>query len=438
MRRFALLAWVLGGALACGPRTKEKPAVGPPVPTYTPPAAKCAESGQSAPLIVDWPSAERTRIESAAKSGVVLLRYKGCAISVVGQCATRAKRAYAWVGTTRKRDHLVFTDRDELYANLPLGAASLEGTLARTQSLDVDMTIVGRYEADAGTVRADDLIGDGCTEATHVVTGITIGSFRFFAGASGKAGASAGAFGAKAGGSTATEHEVLAEDGDESACTAAKSVAAGPPASCAAPLRLELVPIGATKKAAPDCGPGTTWDGTQCKDADATPKCVAAESALAVCTTLCATDDDRACVTLGTIYLRRKEPAFAVAAYQKACDRGVGEGCSELAAFHLEEKDALRAAALFARGCDLHDPQACTWLGHMHRMSLVPDASATASTSWYTRGCDAGDSFACYWLADALLEGRGTAKDPARANLLLDRLCAKNNALACMKLKKGG
>ncbi len=445
MARFApfVVIVTLAASSACEPRVKTALNVVPPLPTVPTPAPRCAESGQSAPLIVEWPSAERAMIESRAKAGLVLLRYKDCNIAVLSQCATKAKSAYAWVGTTRKRDRLVVTDRNELYANLPLGAATLEGTLARAKSLDVDMTVVGRYETDRGGLRVDDLTGDDCARATHVVTGITVGAFRFSAGTRGSASAGACVLGVKAGGSTSSTHEVLAEDGDDSACTTMTQAAATPPPNCAAPLRLDLVPIGTEKKSTPDCAPGTTWDGTKCKDAASPPiGCTVAEASLSVCSNRCAGDDATACVSLGVIYERRGEAAFAAAAYNKACTRNVGEGCSGLASMLIDgvsqPKDTPRAASLFERGCDLRHPEACTWLGHLHRMELIAGADATKATGWYTRGCDSGDSFACYWLADALLEGRGAPKDQGRAALILQRLCTQKHALSCMKLKSLG
>jgi len=441
MSRHALvplaMAVSLASAFACGPRTKSGSGVNPPMPAHT--AARCAESGQSAPLIVEWPSAERTKLESRARAGLVLLRYKGCNIEVLAHCATAG--SYAWVGTTRKRDHLVLSDRDELYANVPLGAASLEGKLARTGSLDVDITMVGRFESSRGAVRRDEVSGDGCDEATHVVTGITVGAFRFSTGVSGKAGASAGAFGAKAGGETASSRETLALDGDAVACADAKSGSIAPPPQCAAPLRIELVPLGKEKKAAPDCAKGTAWDGTKCRETTA-PGCTTADDALSACSAQCATTDATACVALGIIYERRKELAFATAAYTKACDRGVGEGCAALAGLYLDgeamPKDPARATTLFERGCDLHHAESCTWLGHLHRLGIAPGADAARSTNGYTRGCDSGDAFACYWLADAHLEGRGTPKDQGRALLILRRLCGEKHALSCLRLKSLG
>jgi uncharacterized protein len=422
MRRIALCL-----LLACTTRGAGGRALAGPPPAIPVKAAQCADRVQSAPLIVEWPTADRAKIEALASKGLVLLHYEGCHIEVVAQCG--GPGSYGWTGTTRRRDRVVLTERDELYANIPLGAASLEGTLARTGSLRVEMTMVGRYESDRGSVRGDELKGDACARVTHVVTAITVGAFRFATGTSGKVGASAGVLGAKTGGASESATDTLAEDGDESACAAAKAGSSAPPLNCAAPLRLELVPLGQAKKASPVCPTGTAWDGAVCKDANE----------LAQNSVKCAANDAAACVTLGTIYERAREGTFAAAAYGKACDRGGGEGCGRLAAMHLDGElvpvNAARAATLFDKGCELHHSESCTWLGHMLRMGVDGAVNLPRSTQLYTRGCDMNDAFACYWLADAHLEARGTPKDQPRAMLILKRLCEQKHALSCTRLK---
>ncbi len=81
-------------------------------------------------------------------------------------------------------------DTDDLYSKLPLGAASLEAKLRRAGELNVDMTIVGTYDADRSNVKMEELQGD-CVSATHVVTSLTVGAFDFYAGAEAQVGATA-------------------------------------------------------------------------------------------------------------------------------------------------------------------------------------------------------------------------------------------------------
>src|SRR5579862_7647544 len=83
---------------------------------------KCGVSkSQAKPLIVEWPSADRAALETQAKKGLVAVRYEGCEMEILGRC--RAKGSYGYTATTRKRDTITLRDADDLYANVPVGAA---------------------------------------------------------------------------------------------------------------------------------------------------------------------------------------------------------------------------------------------------------------------------------------------------------------------------
>jgi hypothetical protein len=217
---------------------------------------------QSRPLIVEWPSADRGELEAQVhKRGVVVVHYVGCEMQVLDRCLVPVQYTYA--GITRKRDRVTMHDADELYANVPVGAAKLESQLARSGELNVQMVIVGRWEAERTSVRQDELTGD-CDGATHLVSALSVGAFDFFAGADAEVGAGATVLGAGAGGKSASQKQMLNEDGDEKACDVASESDKEPPHSCGALLRVEVVPIGEPKKATPDCPDGSKWDGTQC------------------------------------------------------------------------------------------------------------------------------------------------------------------------------
>jgi hypothetical protein len=224
--------------------------------------SRCVVSASHAkPLIVEWPSGDRAALESQARRGVVPVRYEGCEMEVLAQC--RAPGTYKYVGIERKEDHVTIRDADELYAYVPLGAAKLEARLAKAGELNVAMTIVGRYEAERGSLRPDELDGADCARATHVISGLTVGAFDFFAGATADAGTGATipVIGANARGSSV--RETLNRDGTEQSCTKATRKDAEPPEGCAALLRVEVVPLNRAV-AAPVCASGTLWDGHQC------------------------------------------------------------------------------------------------------------------------------------------------------------------------------
>src|SRR5262245_52979303 len=98
-------------------------------PAYTPfDQSRCGRIQSRAPLIVEWPATSRAQLESLTKQGLVAVHYEGCDLEVLPRCKV-ARGEYAYTPTTRQRDKVTIKGLDELYANLPLGAAGLEGKL---------------------------------------------------------------------------------------------------------------------------------------------------------------------------------------------------------------------------------------------------------------------------------------------------------------------
>jgi len=203
--------------------------------------AKCGVArSQDHPLIVEWASPDRLELENKVRRGLVAVRYVGCEMSVLPRCTVPAK--YTYQGATRKEDRVEMTDADDLYANLPVGAAKLEGKLQRSGKLTVNMSLVGRYEAERPSIRADELQGE-CAGATHFVYGATVGAFDFYAGGDASVGGSVTL--ANAGGRAHSEaqRESLSRDGDSAACAKSTTSDTAPPEGCGALLRLEVVPL---------------------------------------------------------------------------------------------------------------------------------------------------------------------------------------------------
>jgi hypothetical protein len=217
-------------------------------PKYEPTdQAKCGvRKSADHPLIVEWPSADRATLEAKAQAGLVAVRYVGCEMEVLHRCKLPGK--YGYTAITPKHDAVTIKDSDELYANMPVGAAKLEGTLEKSGQLQVSMTIVGRYEADRASFTPEQLDGADCERATHVVSGMTTGAFELSAGGSATVGGGASAFGAGAGGKSTASRETLERDGHEEKCEAGSARAGEPPDGCGAVLRLDLVPLEAPKK----------------------------------------------------------------------------------------------------------------------------------------------------------------------------------------------
>jgi hypothetical protein len=460
-----VLGCVLGCVAGCGGRVAEPPrAAGLPAIGKVLPAARCAAGvTPSEPLVVDWSSAARAKLEALARRGVVAVRAQGCSLEVLGTC--RAPGAYAWTTTTRKDDRVNIRDADELWANVPLGAGSLEGKLARSGELSVRMTIVGRWQAERTAIRVDELEGD-CRDATHFVVAMTAGAFEFVAGEGSSVSAAVGAFGASAGGATATRTEVLARDGDAARCGGQAGTT--PPEGCGALVRIELVPVGQKAAETPVCSEKTAWDGKQCA---ATTVATALECPAGVaivggrcaaepprttpsaigcpygdpiaCTRRCEVDGDGAsCNDLGLMLTRGDGLAIdeprATTYFLRACDQASAVGCNH-AGMRLEygrgaKQDEPTAAALYERACDAGWPPACNNLGRMIANGWGVPKDEPRAVDLFRKGCGQGDAGACANLGWCYVRGRGVVADLTVGAGWLRKACGAGNNWACDRL----
>ncbi|GMV18864.1 MAG: hypothetical protein HS104_41040 [Polyangiaceae bacterium] len=250
MSRFGLSLVALI-AVGCGPAARPTAQA----PAFEPAGqSKCrVKKSSDRPLIIEWPSSDRAALESTAKRGLVVVRYESCEMEVLPRCQLGG--SYRYTATTRKLEKVSIRDADELYAQVPVGAAKLEGKLEKAGELNVAMHVVGRFDA----VEPDKPELEGaCDGATHVVTAMTSGAFEFFAGAEAEAGGGASVLGAGAGAKSSTRNELLSKDGDAEACAAATPDASGPPTGCGAILRLEVSELGSLAKLAKAAPPPET------------------------------------------------------------------------------------------------------------------------------------------------------------------------------------
>jgi hypothetical protein len=214
-------------------------------PEYNPrDRARCAAGvSVTKPLLVEWPSADRAELEARAAKGPVAVRYTACEMEILRTCQVPGH--YAYTGVTRQDDRVKIKTTDELFAKVPIHAASLEAKLQKAGELTVDLSIVGTYALDRGSVRVEDLQGE-CARATHVLSGLTVGAFEFSAGASAQLSADAHVVVAEATAKGGAERETLNRGGDRSACGRAGKQDAGPPEGCGALIRVEVLPVLAT------------------------------------------------------------------------------------------------------------------------------------------------------------------------------------------------
>ncbi len=463
-------ALLFGGALACPKPGAVTHAVAP-TPTWTPPAGgKCAlERPTTEPLIVEWTSSARAKLEAVAHKGVVVVRYERCELEVLARCTVPVK--YGWTPITRKDDRVHIRDADELWANVPLGAGSLEGKLARSGELSVHMTIVGRWEAERPLVRVDELQGE-CATATHVVSALVAGAFDFWAGGSAEVAGGASVAGYGAGGKSASKSELLARDGEVAACAKATGADTAPPDGCGALLRVELAKLGEAKSTSNTCSDKTTWDGSQCaalvvtnnlecpsgfalKDSACKPaaKDPSAPAALAPpcaygdatgCTKRCEVDgDSSSCNDLALMLSRgdgiAQDDAKATTYFLRACDRGSAVACNN-GGMRLEygrgaAKDESAAANLYERACDANLAAACNNLARLLINGWGVPKDEGRAVELFRKACATGDAGACANLGWCYVRGRGIAADRAAGVGFLRKACKSGNSWSCDRMK---
>jgi hypothetical protein len=213
--------------------------------------ARCrVDATQQNPLVTEWPASEKSNLELRLREGGVAVAYAGCSMRILPECMLPG--AYQWQRTTPATDRFEIRNEDELYARMPLGAASLEGELGRSGKLVMQTTVAGQYRL-RGMVGRDVTATAGCERATHVVAGLSVGAFRLSAGGEARAEAKAELAGNKVTAERDRSRSLVREAGDPEHCR--DSNEAAPNANCQSPIQLFLTPLGG--RAEPEGPPGT-------------------------------------------------------------------------------------------------------------------------------------------------------------------------------------
>lgn len=221
---------------ACAPKLAPLPAL---AERASPAAAASCDDGEEIDerLVVDWSPLDRSRLESAVRSGLVLVRVEGCRARIVDTCTVR--RPYAFSATSRQREIMLVRDSGELGVKLPLLATRFGANVSRSSALDVTMTVVGRFEAGAAALSASDVEG-ACSGVTHLVSSVSVGAFAISTADEASASASADLLVAGSRAAYAHERRHVDSAGIEERCSHSRRADAAPPEDCAIPLRVEL------------------------------------------------------------------------------------------------------------------------------------------------------------------------------------------------------
>lgn len=402
------------------------------------------------PLVVDWTSSARADLELAMKDGLAVVRYDCGKFELAKSC--KAFGGYSFAPVSRKEDSVQLVGRDELSANLPLGAAKLSAGLERGSSIDIALVMIGKQRTNVNAVSRVELRGE-CEGVTHFIRSTFVGAFALGKGSSGVVRTAAELFGAGTSGTSESSRSSVTRDGDIAACRTSKTTDAAPPSQCESPLRVELVPIVAEAKlvspaseaqgvpaAAPlenPCPEGMVRVGGKCGTAGAAPHQCAKDSA-EECEQQCSAGDAASCYNLATLLSRepggKRDDKRVRELYAKACEGGNAEGCLYAAYSMPRDAEVKARDALYAKACELGHAMACRVLGQA-LLSRAKDGDPAQGMASLGRGCHLADSFACGSLAGVYLFGStGIAKDVKKGIGILNASCEKGNWRDCWNL----
>lgn len=188
--------------------------------------------------MTEWSAAEKANLQARLRSGAVAVEFTGCSMRPILGCTVRG--SYRWQRTTLSSESIEIHNQDELFAKLPLGAIALEGELARSGRLAVKTAVGGQYVLEGASAADVPDYGD-CSAATHLVVGMSIGSFKLHSGGTLQAGGSVGAGMYQAGAQTNSSESLLREAGDFDSCKG--STDETPELNCSSPIQAFLAPL---------------------------------------------------------------------------------------------------------------------------------------------------------------------------------------------------
>lgn len=194
--------------------------------------------------LMAWPLIARTDLSYLRSEGIVVVRYeaKGCEVKLelIPDCIGLVEYGYA---AYSRRETKLISSRQELFAELPLGATRLKGPVDEESSLRVDAMVVGTLTLPTtrGAYRGN-LEGSGCQRATHVISRMELGGFGMASGSRASLQANDSVFLAEAPTGVDESMVLLGHEGDPEACAIARKTGQEQPL-CDVPLRVWLLPL---------------------------------------------------------------------------------------------------------------------------------------------------------------------------------------------------
>ncbi len=445
-----------GGAVGEGLRPKDHNASGA-LSTGT--AKTCEGKPKYAkPLIVDLDADARVDLEAAMKKGVVVVNYDCVNLRVLTSCKL-PDAGYEYAGVSRKEQVVQMKSADDISVNLPLSQAKLSGELTSGRTIDLATVLVGRRSTTVSNISKEQLTG-GCEDATHYVQNATLGAFSMQTGSIGKVGAVAEMFGRGGSASSSSERKAMNSDGSLEDCRTSKPDAESPPTECAAPIRVELVPLALVvpisgkkdpaakedKRAGQEqqnpCPPGYSFTNSICSRA-ATDAIVCDPKNEVQCKEQCEKGSIESCYSYGVLLTRSVPRARSIPIFRKACEGELPEGCASLGIELLpddEDPDVIAKASeslrILTKACDMGAGRGCDFAGDALTEKGFKIVDVAKAIRFYDRGCSLGTSNACWSLSRIYIKGNGVPKNAKLGLSLLSKACLGGSANECDELSK--
>jgi hypothetical protein len=194
------------------------------------------------PFVVEWDATDLASFEARTQRGIVFVKYSGCEMTVLDCADPSIPGKYGkyadpqW--TSGGVEQIDIKDEGELYANLPLGAASLAGKVEGGDELHLRYYVSGVATSTRDAMYASDIAGNAkCKDATHFVAAYNLGAFEISSSARDAESAKVGVGNVGAGGEKRHEEKRLKQGGKLDTCTMHDQTA------CRVPIRLVVRPV---------------------------------------------------------------------------------------------------------------------------------------------------------------------------------------------------
>lgn len=209
-------------------------------------AKKCEEAkeGHDRPFVVEWDATDLASFEATAQQRTLFVKYDGCSLKVLYEC--RDPVAISRFGTYGPPQFTSGTvqgfdikNEGELYAKLPLGAATLSGRIQGGESLHLKYFVSGVATNTRESIYGNEIkAAGGCEGATHFVWAYNLGAFELETRSRGAAEGNASVAGiGSAGGHGSHEKAQVGQGGSIESCSTQDQ------RGCRVPIRLALRPV---------------------------------------------------------------------------------------------------------------------------------------------------------------------------------------------------